>query len=298
MRSWLREVGSAIGTTQVEEFSISLSNRWKRRYEQLSAGNSAVGPIYAAVNLLQEMEVPLKTDIIVDFAVPLKVGKSYHISESLDKRLRNTLGDWRIINPRYSRWLQYHGGAVFLISVLSFYMTSLMIFRFVPGDWIHNTNIALASFVKDGLVFIAFLYFFLLLFIISRYARSFIRWRNRRQIQKTIANVISHEVPIRDDELRPYEAQFTGYRSVNTWTLSEYAGRWQTPWFVRFMSLQWANLHLLHSRKLRESGDSAPALSLPRRATQFAKFLSCSLFDGRDTVRSRSVLAGSGPVPR
>jgi hypothetical protein len=133
-RSWIRQGLKHIGPEQVAAFEGELANTWKSRYERLVQKTPLVGPIYAAVNLLQKLNVPLRPALITEIATEMNVSHVYHVLAGLLYWLvwyKLDLSPWLdwYRDPRHRRRGLALGG---LCAILMLYALCYLALRFVP----------------------------------------------------------------------------------------------------------------------------------------------------------------------
>jgi tetratricopeptide (TPR) repeat protein len=94
--------------------------------------------------------------------------------------------------------------------------------------------------------------------------------RQRRRVQRTFDRLLETEVPLRGEELRPYEGQFEGNGTSRAWTPALFAGEGETSIFTRLATSRLAAVYLAWAEGLRGAGELGPARSLATLAGTLA----------------------------
>lgn len=91
-----------------------------------------------------------------------------------------------------------------------------------------------------------------------------------RRTSKTLKFLLDTEVPMRGNELRPYENQFEGNGSTNNWQSQNYAGEINEKRFSSNISMRIMNRYLSLAEQLRLVGEFSPARRLSELAQKIA----------------------------
>jgi tetratricopeptide (TPR) repeat protein len=269
-RGWLHEGVKQVGPGQAAAFEGNLLATWRRRYERLVKVLPEAGPIYAAVDLLQTLDVPLRPALIAELATEMSMGRTYHIVSGLFHRIRSKVElspwlDW-YRTPR-RRLLGFAFGA--LVSLLLLYGFFYMIFCVTSIDFQKTFFTAIGDNLGWQLLILSPLMAPLIPLSLSLILRLDHRW-SRRRVQRTLDRLLETEVPLRGEELRPYEGQFEGNGTSRTWVPAFFAGEGKIIAFSRLTASRLASVYLAWSEGLRRAGELGPARSLARLASTLA----------------------------
>ena len=262
-RGWLHEGVKQVGAEQAAAFEGNLLATWRRRYERLVELLPEAGPIYAAVDLLQTLDVPLLPTVIAELATEMNLGRAYHLSDGLFHRIlqKLTLSPW-LDWYRDPRWRRRRG----VVTLLIFYGFFYLLFCVAPASFQVDLFRAMADELWLRLLIISPLLIPLALSLILRWHH---RWKQRR-VQGALDRLLETEFPLRDNELRPYEGQSEGNGASRAWTPAFFAGRGGTAAFRRLAAPRLATVYWTWAEGLRAAGELGPARSFARLAGRLA----------------------------
>jgi len=266
-RGWLHEGVTRVGPEQAAAFEGNLVTTWRRRYERLVELLPEAGPVYAAVDLLQRMDVPLRPALITELATEMNLGRAYHLLKGLFhwivwcKLDLSPWLDWYRDPQRRRRGLALGG----LCALLMFYVFSYLFLRFVPARFQFDFFSALVDRLWLRLLLVSPLLIPLIPLALSL-ALRWHRRRKRRRVQGALDRLLATEVPLRGQELRPYEGQFEGNGATRAWSPTFFAGQGGTAAFRRLAAPRLAAIYWSWAEGLRSAGELGPARSLARLA--------------------------------
>jgi tetratricopeptide (TPR) repeat protein len=277
-RGWLEEGLQRVGPAQAAAFEGELVAAWQARYRRLVQAMPAAGPIYAAVDLLQHLDVPLRPALVTELATEMQLSRGYHLLAGLFAVARQKIE----LSPRLD-WYRERGrrrrGLVImaLLAVLVLYLSSYLLLRFVPSSIQVDFFNALAAELWVQLALLSPL----LLLLIPLGLSLGLRWRRQRSRQRVrgvLDRLMETEIPLRGEELRPYENQFEGNGASRTWRPGYYAGQAGSGLFRRLAAPRLATVYGTWAEQLRVGGDVGPARSLARLARRLAPAHPAPLF--------------------
>ena len=269
-RSWLHEGIKQIGSEQAAAFEGNLVTTWRHRYERLVEVLPEAGPIYAAADLLQTLGVPLRPVFITDLATEMNLGRSYHLTCGLFHWISQKLTlsprlDW-YRNPRRRR----RGVALgVLVALLTLYTLLYILFCITPASFQIDFFSKLADELWLQLLFVSPLLIPLAPLALSLVLRQHHR-REHRHIRSALDRLLTTEIPLRGDELRPYEGQFEGNGTSRAWRPTLFAGQGSTAASRRLAAPRLAAMYWTWAEELRATGELGPAHSLARLASVLA----------------------------
>ena len=269
-RGWLHEGIRRIGSEQAAAFEGNLVTTWRRRYERMVEALPEAGPIYATADLLQTLRVPLRPALVTDLATEMNLSRAYHLTQGLfhwisqELPLSPQLNWYR--NPRRRRRVLALG---VLVALLIFYTLFYTLYCIVPA----SLSTAFFNRLADEL-WLQLLFFSPLLISLAPPALSFLlrqhRRRKHRHVQSALNRLLATEIPLRGDELHPYEGQFDGNGTSRAWHPAVFAGYGGTAAFKRMAAPRLAAIHWTWAEELRAAGELEPARSLARLASVLA----------------------------
>ena len=200
-----------------------------------------VGPIYAAVNLLQKLDVPLRPALIADLATEMESSRAYHLLAGFFhwivwyKLDMSPLLDWYRDPQRRRRGLALSG----VLGLLILYILTYLALRFVPIMTQFNFINTLAAQLWLQLLCLSPVLLLLIPLAFSLVLRGY-RQRQRNSVQIALNSLLATEIPLRGDVLRPYEGQFEGNGSSRAWSPTFFAGQGGTNAFRHMVTLRLA----------------------------------------------------------
>ena len=270
-RGWLHEGVKQVGPEQAAAFEGSLLATWRRRYERLVELLPETGPIYAAVDLLQTLDVPLRPPLIAELATEMNLSRAYHLLEGLFRWIvwhkldLSPRLDWYRDLRRRRRGL----AVVAVVALLMLYALFYLLFCVTPASFQVDFFEAVAEQLWLQLLIISPLLIPLLPLALSLILRLHRRFR-RRYGQAALDRLLETEVPLRGDELRPYEGQFEGNGASRAWPPAFFSGKGETTTFSRPVASRLAAVYCTWAEGLRAVGELGPAHSLARLASILA----------------------------
>ncbi len=269
-RSWLHEGLLHITSAQAAVFEGSLLATWRQRYERLLGVLPEIGPIYAAVNLLQALDMPLRPALIADLATEMSLSRAYHLLDGLFHAVQQKIAlspwlDW-YRDPRRRRKGFVLG---ILFTLLALYGLFYALFCLAPASLQYDFFSGLADELWLQLLFVSPLLVLLAPPGLSL-ALHWRHWRQRRRVGNTLDQLLTTEVPLRESELRAYEGQFEGQGTSRAWPLSFFAGQSRNTAVERLAALRLAAFYWPQAEALRAAGDLAAARCLAGLAHRLA----------------------------
>jgi tetratricopeptide (TPR) repeat protein len=261
-REWLHTRVKQVGPEQAAAFEGNLLTTWRRRYERMAKLLPEAGPIYAAIDLLQTLDVPLRPMLITELATEMSLGRAYHLVGSLFHWTRSKVDllpwfDW-YRDPR-RRLLGLALGIV--CAVLALYGLFYVVFCILPPDLQQALFTAIGEELKWQLLMLSPLMIPLIPMSISLVLRMHHRQR-RRRIQRTLDRLLETEVPLRGEELRPYEGQFEGNGASRAWPPAFFSGKCEVASLHQAAASRLGASYLKWAEGLRRAGELGPARSL------------------------------------
>jgi len=269
-RGWLHAGIKQIEPEQAAAFEGNLVTTWRRRYERVVEALPEAGPIYATADLLQTLGVPLRPALITDLATEMNLGRAYHLTYGLFHWISQKLTlsprlNW-YRNPRRRR----RGLALgVLVALLTLYTLLYILFCIVPVSFQIDFFNRLADELWLQLLFVSPLLIPLAPLALSLVLRQHHR-REHRHVRSALDRLLATEVPLRGDELRPYEGQFDDNGTSRAWHPAVFAGSGGTAAFNRMAAPRLAAIHWTWAEELRAAGELGPARSLARLARALA----------------------------
>lgn len=261
-RGWLNQEIKTITTENVHDFDGALKLTWRRRYEEISKLHPEVKPIYAAINFMQVQNISLYPSLIHKVAAEMSLRYRTQSFLSLLDKLSYRFDMSPLFNW-YRNKDQLKLGAVILI--LFVYLWTYFCFRFLPIDF-------LIMPLGTILLFLPWVFFMLIPFLepaANNLISEYIWQSTTRRIEKGLALLIATEIPIRINELRPYENQIEGNGETNNWDIDKYLF-WEKNSQNSELAIRIRRLFSLIAKELIEQGMFKTALDLASKALQNA----------------------------
>lgn len=269
-RSWLAEGVTKIQPENIAAFQGDLKQTWRHRYERLAKAIPQAKPIYAAVSLMQKCNIPLQTGLITDLATELSLGRMYHMVAGLTNLIWQRIDlsprfDWYRDRRRRRRRLIWGG----VLGVFLLYAIFYVFLCFTSVRFQYAAIEALADQMWLQLLLIS-----PLLLLVSPVIVSYaLRWRRKRMEQRVaqaLKQLLVAEIPLRDDELRPYENQFEGNGESRAWPAGFFVGQGSTSSFTRLVAPRLSGLFFQYADTLRTKGQFAPGGTIAKIAQALA----------------------------
>ena len=267
-RMWVQEGLTALDEKQIEDFESNLQKHWGKRYTQLAASFKETSAIYAAANVLQDLNTPLQREFVLQLAADMNARRAFHVATWL----RNEPGRW--LSYLSQRWLGkvplyrrivtahrswYYYSFLVLAVMVVLYLAVYAQLYFVPLDLLLSSVDIVGT---AGMVVASLVVLLAALYLAIEWYQS----RNSGQVDAVINRLLSTEVPFTNGELRPYELQFDVNVTLRSWSVLHYLSKIESKSFTRLMVPKLVRLYCRAAQFLIEKGEITPARSLARRA--------------------------------
>ncbi len=269
-RGWLSQKITTITPNEIKTFEGSLKHTWRKRYEELAASNPRIKPVYAAIDFMQSHNISLRPELIAQLAAEMALGKGMLSALGLIAKLQN----WFDMSPMFN-WYRNakqrrKGWALISIAgILLLYLLIYALLRFVPGDIQIDFFETLPDSRGYQLLCLSPLWALLIPFAFYTTVNVLRNWGLRRT-KKDLDFLLDTTIPVRGDELRPYENQFEGNGNTHNWDAQNYAGEIQEKRFVSNASHIVMDRYLELAEQLRVNGEFSPARKLAILAQSIA----------------------------
>ncbi len=267
-RGWMHEGLKQVGPEQTAAFEGNLIATWRLRYERLVELLPEAGPIYAAVDLLRKLDIPLRPPLIAELATEMNMSRAYHLLQGL---FHWVIWHKLYLSPRLDWYRNLHrrrfGPAIEAVTTSLMFYTFLFLFLSVtPASF----QISLSRAVEEQLwllllIFSPLLFLLALLLILWLY-----RHLQQRRVQATLDRLLEIEIPLRGDDLRPYEGQFEGKGASQAYSPAFFSGKDGTTTLSRLVYSRLAAVYCTWAKRLRDAEELEPARSLAMIARSLA----------------------------
>jgi len=277
-RGWLSQNIKTVTSEEIKAFEGSLKNTWRKRYEELVASHPRIRPVYAAIDFMQSHNIPLRPRFINELATEMEMGKGLFSLSGWVDRLQN----WFDMSPMFNwyREPKRRRNGWIVISIVGPVFTYLLLYtflRFTPGNtqvWFFNE---LSNNIGFQILCVLPLWLLLIPFVFYSIMKI-LRNLAFRRAEQALEFLLDAEVPMRGNELRPYENQFEGNGSTNNWKTTNYAGEIHEKKFSSNASQRLTNRYLELAEQLRTNGEFNPARKLAMLAQKIFPNHPASLF--------------------
>lgn len=268
-QNWLSQHIVVIQSEETKIFEGVLKKTWRRRYEELALSHPLIMPIYAAIDFIQSRNLSMHQDLIVELATEMSLTKKHLSVLGMVDRLQN----WVDVTPMFNwyRNPKKRSSGWVTILVVIFALSFVFVCNFLQ---LASGDLQLLFFneLSDSLYLqiLCILPLWILLIPYGLYlAANIFRNLKYRKLNKTLKFLLEAEIPMRENELRPYENQIEGNGGTNNWQLHSYAGETRENTSSINISHRLSNRYLEIAEKLRTSGEFSSA----RRWAMLAKNL-------------------------
>ena len=262
IRNWLTQGLTYVGLEHLDTFEGTLVRTWKQRYRQLSEVEPRIIPIYAAVNILLKLDIPLLPWLIVELATEMSVSNVYFILKGFFHQIRN----WAEFSQHMSWFHRKSTRQKIIASILLFFLLSFWLFTyafqlFIPANFQFDIFQNISDDIKYQVLIISPLLLLILPAIISILLKVYER-NIQNQTDSILKQLLVDEVPLRGGELRPYENQFEGNGESRAWSYNNFVGENVDQAFRQIVAHHLCLRYLSWSYELRELGELSSARML------------------------------------
>lgn len=208
-RNWLMKEQSEIKAKDIETFTGELALTWDQRYKNLLDNNRLVGPTYAAISIIERLNLPLVPQFVVDIATELSLGKVYHIFSGIYAWTISKIGLSPMLEPFTNSKSKHRNRFLLVLAILIIiYVLSYLMFRYASlyylssVYWLDNNLPIRLKILSPVIVF-------LIIYVIF-WTVNAIKSIRRRRIFSVLRKLMENEIRMRGHELLPYEGQFAG----------------------------------------------------------------------------------------
>jgi len=288
-RGWMSRGIKTITADEARSFEGALKSTWRRRYEELVKARPTVGPVYAAVDFMQSHNLPLRPEMIGELAAEMSMGKGLLTVLGWFDRLRAWADRAPALNWYRSPKTRARGWALIIAGGLALlYLLIYGFLRFAPGDLQNRLSRSVYESLGAQLLCLTPLLALVIplaVYVVVAIARN----RALSRTAKTLNFLISTEVPLRGNELRPYENQFENNGCTRNWDPRCYAGGLPDRRFASLYAPRLAGVYLGMAERLRLNGEVSAARELAAASCKIAPgdpaapfLLGKIAFDGAD----------------
>ncbi len=288
-RGWMSRGIKTITAEEARSFEGALKSTWRRRYEELVKARPIVGPVYAAVDFMQSHNLPLRPEMIGELAAEMSMGKGLLTVLGWFDRLRAWADRAPALNWYRSPKTRARGWALIIAGGLALlYLLIYGFLRFAPGDLQNDFSRSVYGSIGTQLLCLTPLWALVVPFAVYMVI-NIARNRALRRTAKTLDFLMATEVPLRGNELRPYENQFENNGRTRNWDLRCYDGGLPDRRFALLYAPRLASVYLELAERLRLNGEVSAARELAAASCRIAPsdpaapfLLGKIAFDGAD----------------